>query len=164
MDELHSQSLTQNPEVQHETHDVNVRAILWFAVAFVLMAVVIHVGLYFLYKGFAARERGRAGQPLTLVERPERMLPPEPRLQPFPEKAPEWSGAQQRALFKTAVDDMEELRAREEEILNSYGWADRKERTVRIPIDRAMDLTVQRGLPVRTEPRSEEQGARSEER
>lgn len=150
----------QNPEVHHETHDVNVRAILWFAAGFVIMAVVIHVGLYYLYKGFAARERARAEQPITLVER-ERRIPPEPRLQPFPEKTPEWTGAQQRALFKTAVDDMEELRAREEALLSSYGWADRKQGTVRIPIDRAMDITVQRGLPVR-QPMSEE-GQRSEE-
>jgi hypothetical protein len=33
--------------------------------------------------------------------------------------------------------------------LGSYGWADPDQRVVRIPIDRAIDLTVQRGLPVR---------------
>ena len=32
--------------------------------------------------------------------------------------------------------------------LYSYGWADQQAGTVRIPIDRAMDLLVQRGLPV----------------
>jgi hypothetical protein len=33
--------------------------------------------------------------------------------------------------------------------LYSYGWVDEKAGTVHIPIDRAMDLIVQRGLPVR---------------
>ncbi len=38
---------------------------------------------------------------------------------------------------------------REEGLLYSYGWVDEKAGTVRIPIERAMDLIVQRGLPVR---------------
>jgi hypothetical protein len=38
---------------------------------------------------------------------------------------------------------------KEDDILYSYGWVDEKAGVVRIPIDRAMDLLVQRGLPVR---------------
>lgn len=34
--------------------------------------------------------------------------------------------------------------------LNGYGWVDRSSGIVHIPIDRAMDLIVQRGLPART--------------
>ncbi len=37
----------------------------------------------------------------------------------------------------------------EEDALYSYGWIDEKAGTVRIPIERAMDLIAQRGLPVR---------------
>ncbi len=33
--------------------------------------------------------------------------------------------------------------------LNSYGWIDQRLHVVRIPIDRAMDLVLQNGLPVR---------------
>jgi len=33
--------------------------------------------------------------------------------------------------------------------LNSYDWIDQKAGTVRIPIDRAMQLLAQRGLPTR---------------
>jgi hypothetical protein len=40
-------------------------------------------------------------------------------------------------------------RLREEQTLYSYGWVDQRAGIVRIPIDRAMDLLVQRGLPVR---------------
>ena len=41
------------------------------------------------------------------------------------------------------------IRMNEEKTLYSYGWVDEKAVTVRIPIERAMDLLVQRGLPVR---------------
>jgi len=59
------------------------------------------------------------------------MLPPEPRLQ------------------VSAPKDLEQYKAAQGEILNSYGWVDQKAGIVRIPIERAMDILVQRGLPVR---------------
>jgi hypothetical protein len=40
-----------------------------------------------------------------------------------------------------------QFRAAEEVELNSYGWIDRNAGTVRIPIDRAMQLILERGLP-----------------
>lgn len=39
----------------------------------------------------------------------------------------------------------------QENTLNSYGWVDQQQGVVRIPIERAMDLLVQRGLPVRAQ-------------
>jgi hypothetical protein len=60
-------------------------------------------------------------------------LPPEPRLQTNPR------------------EDLRDLRAKEDAILESYGWVDRNAGVVRIPIDEAMKLTVQRGLPSRRE-------------
>ena len=39
------------------------------------------------------------------------------------------------------------VRAHEEHILHSYAWVDQKEGTVRIPIDRAIDILSQKGLP-----------------
>ncbi len=43
------------------------------------------------------------------------------------------------------------IRLQEEETLASYGYIDKDAGTVRIPIDRAMDLIAQRGLPVRSQ-------------
>ena len=60
-----------------------------------------------------------------------RTLPPEPRLQ------------------VSAPKDLEQYKAAQEEILNSYGWVDEKAGIVRIPIDRAMDILLQKGFPVR---------------
>ena len=59
------------------------------------------------------------------------MLPPEPRLQ------------------VSAPKDLKLYKAAQGEILNSYGWVDQKAGILRIPIDRAMDILVQKGLPVR---------------
>jgi hypothetical protein len=44
---------------------------------------------------------------------------------------------------------LDDIRRNEDKTLYSYGWVDEKAGTVHIPIERAMDLLVQRGLPVR---------------
>ncbi len=43
-----------------------------------------------------------------------------------------------------------EHRAREDELLSRYGWVDRENGVVRVPIERAMELLLERGLPTRT--------------
>jgi hypothetical protein len=45
-------------------------------------------------------------------------------------------------------DELTDFRTREEERLNSYGWVDQSAGSVHIPIDRAMQLITERGLPV----------------
>ncbi len=55
--------------------------------------------------------------------------PPGPRLQPDPSA------------------DLARLSRREERVLSSYGWVDRAQGTVRIPIAHAMELVAKRGLP-----------------
>ena len=41
------------------------------------------------------------------------------------------------------------VRAAEEKVLQTYGWVDKEQKIVRIPIDRAMELLAERGLPAR---------------
>ena len=45
--------------------------------------------------------------------------------------------------------EMAAFRAHEEQELTNYGWIDRSNGIVRIPIERAMELLLARGLPVR---------------
>ena len=40
--------------------------------------------------------------------------------------------------------NLAELRAKEAKMASNYGWVDQKSGVVRLPIDRAMDLTLQR--------------------
>jgi hypothetical protein len=60
--------------------------------------------------------------------------PAEPRLQPDP------------------AIDLQTLRAGEERKLHRYRWVDKSAGAVGIPIERAIELTAERGLPFRTEP------------
>ncbi len=46
-------------------------------------------------------------------------------------------------------EDLLALRAREQAQLTTYGWADRTNGIVRIPIERTMELILERGLPTR---------------
>ena len=119
----------------HEHSDVNIRAILAFGAGLVVVAAVISVLVWLLFGYFEAREARQAQPeyPLAVTQSPR--LPPEPRLQTNPR------------------EDLSELRAAEAELLTTYGWVDRNAGVVRIPIDEAMRLAIQRGLPSRQEPR-----------
>jgi len=55
----------------------------------------------------------------------------------------------QPALQAAPAQDLKEMQAAEDAILNSYGWVDKNAEVVRIPIDRAIDLVADRGLPVK---------------
>jgi hypothetical protein len=48
---------------------------------------------------------------------------------------------------------LKQLRATEDAILTTYGWVDRQNGIAHIPIDRAMELLLQRGLPARPQNR-----------
>jgi hypothetical protein len=120
-----------NPAVGHEHSDVNARGVLMFAGALLAVGIVIHVLVWLLFMGFDARQaRGLTLQYPLAVEQEQR-LPPEPRLQTDPRQ------------------DLLDMRAAEERTLTSYSWVDRNGGVVRIPIDQAMKLAVERGLPAR---------------
>lgn len=53
------------------------------------------------------------------------------------------------ALQIHPVADLDAYRAQEAELLNSYGWVDKGAGVARIPIDRAIDLISEQGLPAR---------------
>jgi hypothetical protein len=53
-------------------------------------------------------------------------------------------------LQQAPITEMVALRASEEAALNRCDWIDRKAGIIRIPVQRAMELTLQRGLPPTT--------------
>ncbi|MGH7961634.1 MAG: hypothetical protein ACRERD_07365 [Candidatus Binatia bacterium] len=122
----------QNPDVTHEHSDVDVRGILMFALMLFAFAVVTLVLVWWMFDYFAVRE-ARSDRPRSLLAgSPGESLPPEPRLQVSPSQ------------------DMQTMRAAEDALLNSYGWVDQQAGIVRIPIERAMQLLAERGLPARS--------------
>jgi len=46
--------------------------------------------------------------------------------------------------------DLSKMRQQWSEEVNGYSWVDKNAGVTRIPIERAMQLTLQRGLPART--------------
>jgi hypothetical protein len=122
-DTRHAPDLNR-PEAHHEESDVSVPGVVKFAVALIVLCLISLGLLGGLFKFFDTRV------PLqTQVVR----LPPEPRLEQSPPK------------------DLAEIRMAEEHLITGYSWVDQPKGVVRIPIDRAMDLLIQRGLPARTE-------------
>lgn len=119
-----------------ERSDVNVRAIFTAGAGLAGISVLIALIVWAFFL-FLTREQDRAsGRPEfpLAIEAGDR-LPPEPRLQTNPRQ------------------DLRDLRAAERDLLGSYGWVDRNAGIVRIPIEDAMRITLQRGLPSREQPR-----------
>ena len=123
-----------NPDVRHETSDVNIRAVLAFGLGLLVAGVFIHFGIWLLFLFFTSRE-ARVAPEFPLAVGLEKRLPPEPRLQTNPRQ------------------DLRDLRKQEDEILNGYGWVDKNAGVARIQIEEAMKLVVERGLPARQEKR-----------
>jgi hypothetical protein len=132
MANLHHEVELDNPDTQHEESDVNIRAIFGFALGLLVVAAAVHVAIYLLFvllsNGATAASAVRT-YPLSVGQ--EDRVPPEPRLQTNPKQ------------------DLRDLRAAEDQILNGYRWVDRNAGVVGIPVDQAMKLTLQRGLPAR---------------
>lgn len=124
--------LVTPPGSGHEHTDANVWIIVKFGIWLAISAIVIHVGLGFLFGLFVKQSEE------TAVEFPlagqEHRLPAAPRLQRFPE------------------NEFHEFRLREEAVLHQYGWVNKETGVVRMPIEQAMRLAVERGLPVRPAP------------
>ncbi len=59
--------------------------------------------------------------------------------------------------------DLRKLREEEAQELNTYGWINQTAGVVRIPVDRAMDLVLQKGLPARQKGQPGKAGASSYE-
>src|SRR3954451_21908143 len=143
----HSDGDILNPETRHEDSDVNVRALLWAVVIFIVFAAVTHVALYLQFHAYAKHFRKASSQPLTMMARPaDASVPPTPRLQPFPNKMHD--GNDPPPNTNTPVTDMADMRAAEEKDLNTPGWVDKQKVVLRLPIETAKQLVVQRALPV----------------
>jgi hypothetical protein len=128
-DETPDVSHIKNPDITHEVSDVNVRAIMWFILGLFASIVITYLVISGLYRYFDTREARLELRPESLVAPQGPRQPPEPRLQLDPQK------------------DMEKLRAEEEAKLKSYGWVDQKAGVAHIPIEQAMKIIAERGLP-----------------
>lgn len=114
-----------------EQSDANFKSLLGFAGGLLGVLIVVHFLVWLLFVFFQAHEASKTAPQYPLAAGQEDRLPPEPRLQTAPR------------------EDLQALRAEEDQMLNSYRWVDRNAKIVRIPIRDAMRLTLERGLPTR---------------
>ncbi len=134
-----------------EQTDIKVTGIVVFLVALAILVVVTTVLCYGIGKVINA-ELNREDGPNTKWTKTADLrqlgnLPTNPELQnKVAELAHRFPSP--RVQTDDGNEDTAELHAREDLLLNNYSWADRSTGKVRIPIDRAMELIAQRGLPV----------------
>jgi hypothetical protein len=119
----------------YETRDIRIRPILYSALLLVLLALGSQLGMLVLFRDYQAKDKLLNASQRPLAAELRREEPPEPRLQTHP------------------LADLAALHAWEDRIMTTYAWVDRSAGTVRIPVDRAKDMIVERGLPVRREGR-----------
>jgi hypothetical protein len=120
-------SQENKPRRDHERSDWDLRYVVWGSIVLVVSVAVMLPALWWIFKEFQSWAGNRQMGTAHVTER--EATPPEPRLQVGPTE--EWT----------------QMLARERAILNSYRWIDRSKGIVHIPIDRAMQLIVERGLP-----------------
>jgi len=133
-------------ETRHEESDVNVRALIWFMVIFIVFAALTHAGLYLLYRFYRNLEGGaKANPPISSVAMPrDANVPVTPRLQPFPNRMPNNETVPPTA--NTPVVDMIAMRESESQRLNTYGWVDQQHGIAHIPIEEAKKRALQSGV------------------
>ena len=119
----------------HETRDVNVRAVTRFGLGIGSGIIVAVFLMWFLFDRFAAREARRATPREPVAASNPQKQPPEPRLRPDP------------------VGDLAAFRAQEDAMLTGYAVSQTEKGIVRIPVERALELVAKEGLPSRKQER-----------
>jgi hypothetical protein len=111
----------------YETRDANVRAVFGFLVVLSLVLVFTAIASWGMFKYFSVSQ---ANRPPASPFSETRQLPTGPQLQVNPRQ------------------DWLRYRAEQEHALESYSWENREDGTVRVPIERAMEMLLKQGLPV----------------
>ena len=122
------------PGAKHEHTDIDVSVGytfgLWLAVAMLISAGIVY-GSFRLFEREAKSADALAQKYPLAIDRVKEAPLPNLQKQPF--------------------KDLYELRQGENEKLTSYGWVDKEGGVTRIPIDRAMEVMLQKGFPARAD-------------
>jgi hypothetical protein len=117
--------------VGHETQDADIRPIVYTGIGLAITAVAVGIFVYGIFRYLGGHAVATIQSNPMSVE--DQQIPPTPRLEEHP------------------AIELQQLHADEDRMLSTYGWVDQKTGVVHIPIDRAMDLQLQRGFPTRNE-------------
>ncbi len=130
---------TNHGQEGFEQQDMAAQGVFAFLIALAVGGVLVYFVIWGFYHFLDARQRSHQPPPGPLVKQVEtdtRIVSPD-EITRFP----------QPRLERNERVEIRDFRLQEEQTLNSYGWVDEKAGLVRIPIERAMQLVAQRGLP-----------------
>jgi len=113
----------------HELSDLKPGNIALFGIILAVTIILSVIATYLLFDAFHALDRRRQPSVSPLSFSPEPT--PEPRLTVDPGQ------------------DLKTMRAAEDGLLNNYGWVDQEKGIARIPIEDAIQILGQKGLPAR---------------
>jgi hypothetical protein len=131
-------------ETGYELSDLSPKNIAIFAASLAVTIIVVLWICYQLFQHYSAvsRKTEVPPSPLSYTREPT----PEPHLLVVPGQ------------------ELKAMRAAEDSVLNSYAWVDREKGIVRIPIQRAIDILAQRGLPSRPQSNENQRAAQNQSR
>jgi hypothetical protein len=121
--------------------DVDLRAIVRFGLGLLVVTIGASLLVFALMRQLGRRAEAREPQAPAPPGMPRSVI------REYGQEVAEPDGGVR--LQRRPFADLETQRARDEELLTKYGWVDRPSETVRIPIELAKRLVVQRGLPAR---------------
>ena len=126
--------------IGHEQYEVGLRGIFkamaWLVAVLIVVCIVVYVTMFGFINAEAEIDAPRSA---LASDQNQRMLPPEPRLQPS------------RGHESTDDQDWIFLDRSYKAAMNNYGWVDEKNGVARIPVDQAMEkvLADPKMLPAR---------------
>jgi hypothetical protein len=126
-----------------EREDVSTTPLFGFLVGLVVTGVVVYYVIWGVFHFMDAYERKhqQSKSPMVAMQPDTREPNTERTNAKIPQECP------QPRLEDSETTEINDFRYQQDETLASYGWVDQSSGVVRIPIDRAMQLTAQRGLP-----------------
>ena len=129
-----------NSDVSFEPEDLSARPIITGLVVLGLVCIASYFIILWLYTALDRYDSSHQPpqNPLAAVNTDTRHVT-KTQVESFP----------QPRLEEDERGQLDGVRMKEENTLNSYGWVDEGSGVVHIPIQRAMQLVVEQGLPVR---------------
>jgi hypothetical protein len=147
MSEHHTDQNHQSQHTQgagHEGSDLRIGPIVWFLIILGFGTVVTFLLMVGLFDSYENRAKDAEGKSSPLAGERQK-LPPEPRLQLAPKTTEQLEGKQPPNLRQDhPLQEMKSLREEENKKLSSYSWVDEKGGVVRIPIEEAKKLLLEK--------------------
>jgi hypothetical protein len=128
----------------YERSDLGVAGVLYFLAGLTAMVLLAYFAMGGLYAFLDRREKAQQPELNPLITN----APADTRKE-TKEDTLKFASPRLEDDERSQLNDI--LRS-QDETLYSYGWVDEKAGVVRIPIERAMEIVAQRGLPVRSQP------------